>query len=64
MSVGKHLTPADIAATTTIHKPGHCKDDISNNTGVSDRSVMWCFNIFKEPPDGGLQLQNKATGRP
>ena len=64
MGGGKHLTPAHIATITTLYKPGDCTDDISNNTGVPRRSVRQWVKIFKDSPDGDLQLLKKTPGRP
>ena len=60
----KHLTPAHIATITALYKPWDCTDDISNNTGVPGRSVRQWVKIFKDSPDGDLQLLKKTTGRP
>ena len=64
MGRGKHLTPCQIAAITSLSKAGHSNTFISQQTRVSLRSVQRWSKKFKDSPDGNVTLQEKIPGRP
>ena len=64
MGRGKHLTPCQIAVITALCKAGHSNNFISQQTGVSSRSLQRWTKQFKDSPDGNVTLEEKIPGRP
>ena len=58
------MTPCQIAVITALCKAGHSNNFISQQTGVSLRSVQRWSAKFKASPDGNVTLHEKIPGRP
>ena len=64
MGGGKELKEADLAVIATLYRCGKSNKEISQETGISSRSVQHWMKRFREAGSGEIPTTTKYPGRP